>query len=311
MMEREHLREDRIHGNDMYPVSVYPDIQQLNGDSILDCHWHDEMEFTMVTQGSAVFQIDMNRVEVKAGEAVFIHRGEIHAGNLMGDEPCIFSSIVFHSDLLGSHTFDAVQEKFIGPILRKSIQLPYHITTDEAWGSEVLAYLKRIFADHASGTDTCEISTKAYLYLMLARMFEQRKVLPLKSAVNGGTPDKMERLKLVLSYIHKHYPEPLKLKDLADEANMSEGHFCRFFKKLVQKSPVDYINYYRVQQACAQLENTDHKIVDIAMDVGFEHLSYFITTFKKHKNTTPSQYRKIFSENMTLVPVTFTETLLV
>lgn len=50
-MERERLREDRIHGNAMYPVSVYPDIQQLNGDSILDCHWHDEMEFTMVTQG--------------------------------------------------------------------------------------------------------------------------------------------------------------------------------------------------------------------------------------------------------------------
>ena len=308
-MERAQLREDRIHGNAMYPVSVYPDIQQLNGDSILDCHWHDEMEFTMVTQGSAVFQIDMNRYEVKAGEAIFVHRGEIHAGYLKGDEPCVFSSIVFHSDLLGSQSFDAVQEKFIAPILRKNILLPSHITADGGWGSEVLAYLKRIFADHDSGTETCEITTKAHLYLMLARMVEHRAALPLKGAVNGGSPDKVERLKTVLGYIHKRYPEPLKLKDLADAANMSEGHFCRFFKQMVQKSPVDYINYYRVQQACRQLENTDHKIVDIAMDVGFEHLSYFITTFKKHKNTTPSHYRKMFSKNVTIAPDVLTQVL--
>ncbi|CAI6029070.1 HTH-type transcriptional regulator MtrA [Paenibacillus sp. JJ-100] len=307
-MERERLREDRIHGNPMYPVSVYPDIQQLNGDSILDCHWHDEMEFTMVTQGSAVFQIDMNRVEVQAGEAVFIHRGEIHAGYLRSEEPCIFSSIVFHSDLLGSHTFDAVQEKFIGPIVRKNVILPSHITADEAWGREVLEYLQRIFANHAAKTDTCEMSTKAYLYLIFASMFEERKMPSLKGTVNSGSPDKMERLKSVLGYIHRRYPEPLKLKDLADQANMSEGHFCRFFKQLVQKSPVDYINYYRVQQACIQLENTDRKIVDIAMDVGFEHLSYFITTFKKHRHTTPSHYRKMFSKNISVEPATLTPT---
>ncbi|WP_427052589.1 AraC family transcriptional regulator [Paenibacillus sp. TC-CSREp1] len=301
-MERERLREDRIHGNAMYPVSVYPDIQQLNGDSILDCHWHDEMEFTMVTHGSAVFQIDMNRIEVKAGEAIFVHRGEIHAGNLRGTEPCIFSSIVFHSDLLGSHSFDVVQEKFIAPIIRKNVRLPSHITADEAWGAEVLEYLERIFADHAAGAVTCEMTTKAYLYLMFARMFEHRVQLPLKGSVHGGSPDKVERLKSVLGYIHKRYPEQLKLKELADEANMSEGHFCRFFKQMVQKSPVDYINYYRVQQACLQLEHTDHKIVDIAMDVGFEHLSYFITTFKKHKHTTPSHYRKMFTHNLNLEP---------
>lgn len=97
-MERAQLREDRIHGNAMYPVSVYPDIQQLNGDSILDCHWHDEMEFTMVTQGSAVFQIDMNRYEVKAGEAIFVHRGRfmrdtLRAMSLVSSLPLYFIPI--------------------------------------------------------------------------------------------------------------------------------------------------------------------------------------------------------------------------
>ncbi|WP_418041299.1 MULTISPECIES: AraC family transcriptional regulator [Paenibacillus] len=301
-MERERLREDRIHGNAMYPVSVYPDIEQLNGDSILDCHWHDEMEFTMVTQGSAVFQIDMNTVEVKAGEAIFVNRGEIHAGYLKSDLPCVFSSIVFSPELLGSRTFDAVQEKFIRPLVHKTLIPPFHMKPEDDWGSEILLYLQRIFADHANGSETCEMTTKAYLYLIFARMFEHMRPAAVKGTVPTGSHDKVERLKSVLGYIHKRYPEQLKLKELADEANMSEGHFCRFFKQMVQKSPVDYINYYRVQQACYQLENTDHKIVDIAMDVGFEHLSYFITTFKKHKNTTPSQYRKMFYEKVAMEP---------
>ncbi|MBY0218555.1 helix-turn-helix domain-containing protein [Paenibacillus illinoisensis] len=301
-MERERLREDRIHGNPMYPVSVYPDIEQLNGDSILDCHWHDEMEFTMVTQGSAVFQIDMNTVEVKAGEAIFVNRGEIHAGYLKSDLPCVFSSIVFSPELLGSRTFDAVQEKFIRPLVHKTLIPPFHMKPEDDWGREILLYLQRIFADHANGSETCEMTTKAYLYLIFARMFEHMRHAAVKGTVPTGSHDKVERLKSVLGYIHKRYPEQLKLKELADEANMSEGHFCRFFKQMVQKSPVDYINYYRVQQACYQLENTDHKIVDIAMDVGFEHLSYFITTFKKHKNTTPSQYRKMFYEKVAMEP---------
>lgn len=301
-MERERLREDRIHGNAMYPVSVYPDIEQLNGDSILDCHWHDEMEFTMVTQGSAVFQIDMNTVEVKAGEAIFVNRGEIHAGYLKSDLPCVFSSIVFSPELLGSRTFDAVQEKFIRPLVHKTLIPPFHMKPEDDWGREILLYLQRIFAVHANGSETCEMTTKAYLYLIFARMFEHMRPAAVKGTVPTGSHDKVERLKSVLGYIHKRYPEQLKLKELADEANMSEGHFCRFFKQMVQKSPVDYINYYRVQQACYQLENTDHKIVDIAMDVGFEHLSYFITTFKKHKNTTPSQYRKMFYEKVAMEP---------
>ncbi|MCG7377035.1 AraC family transcriptional regulator [Paenibacillus sp. ACRSA] len=302
-MERERLREDRVHGDAMYPVSVYPDIQQLDGDIILDCHWHDEMEFTMVTQGSAVFQIDMNTVEVQAGEAIFVNRGEIHVGYLKGSIPCVFSSIVFSPELLGSRTFDTIQEKFIHPLVHKTLVPPNHIKPSDAWGQEILLYLQRIFAEHATNSETCEMSTKAYLYLIFAQMFEHMRPATTNGILSTGSHDKVERLKSVLSYIHQHYPEALRLKELADEANMSEGHFCRFFKQMVQKSPVDYINYYRVQQACYLLENTDHKIVDIAMDVGFEHLSYFITTFKKHKSTTPSQYRKMFYEKVDVKPM--------
>lgn len=95
-----------------------------------------------------------------------------------------------------------------------------------------------------------------------------------------------------MAYINSHAHEPIRLREIADEIGMSEGHFCRFFKQMVQKSPVEYINYHRIQKACRLLEQSDRKVVDIALDVGFDNLSYFIATFKKWKGLTPSQYRK-------------------
>ena len=106
---------------------------------------------------------------------------------------------------------------------------------EDDWGREILLYLQRIFADHANGSETCEMTTKAYLYLIFARMFEHMRPAAVKGTVPTGSHDKVERLKSVLGYIHKRYPEQLKLKELADEANMSEGHFCRFSSRWYRK----------------------------------------------------------------------------
>lgn len=302
-MNRDMLRENRVHGNPMYPVSIYPNVEQLNGQCILDCHWHDEMEFIVVREGSASFQIDMTTILVKAGEAVFINRGEIHAGYLAeGAASCVFSAVVFSADFLGSQSFDALQEKFINPLIKRQLVPNSHIRGNTPAEKEILHYLDQILAANEAVLPTRELTTKAQLYMILAHMHEQMQIVK-QDSTQAGSHDKVERLKTVLNYIHEHYAQPLKLKQLADLINMSEGHFCRFFKQMVQKSPVEYLNHYRTQKACKQLENTDHKIVDIAMDVGFDNLSYFITVFKQHKGCTPSQYRKEFYEKVNLVTV--------
>lgn len=306
-MNKELLKENRVHGNPMYPVSVYPSVDQLNGDSILDCHWHDEMEFILIESGSAVFHIDMNIYEAQAGDAIFVGSGEIHAGYLQGEERCVFSAIVFDPAWLSSASFDSLQEKMMDPILKRKLLPPRHISRHTEWGRSVLSHIDRILLEHELMKPTMELSTKAHLYLILAEMFAyMQQAADLGNNIAAGSPDKIERLKTALGYIHDHYSEPIKLKDLSEHINMSEGHFCRFFKQMVQKSPIDYINNYRIQRACKLLENTNYKVVDIAMEVGYDNLSYFITLFKKQKKMTPSQYRKLFFEQISLDPVSVT-----
>ncbi|MNC51581.1 HTH-type transcriptional regulator CdhR [compost metagenome] len=88
-----------------------------------------------------------------------------------------------------------------------------------------------------------------------------------------------------------HYSRPISIRELADLIPMSEGQFCRFFKAMTRQTPIEYLNAYRITQANELLRFTDRKIADIAMEVGFGHISYFIKVYRKVMKTTPSRYR--------------------
>ena len=61
---------------------------------------------------------------------------------------------------------------------------------------------------------------------------------------------------------------------------------------MTYRTPIDYLNYYRIERACYQLLTTNHSITEIAYSSGFNDLSYFIKTFKKYKGVTPKNYLK-------------------
>ena len=79
---------------------------------------------------------------------------------------------------------------------------------------------------------------------------------------------------------------------LADAAGLSAKYLCRIFSQLTGKSPVEYLNEYRIERACAMLSDTELSILDIGYSCGFNDQSYFIKTFKKQKGMTPGAYRK-------------------
>lgn len=67
---------------------------------------------------------------------------------------------------------------------------------------------------------------------------------------------------------------------------MNRNYFCRFFKEKVGKTPFSYLNEYRVNQAASQLLSTRLPITEIALNAGFENMSYFIRQFRRCKGCT-------------------------
>ena len=98
-------------------------------------------------------------------------------------------------------------------------------------------------------------------------------------------------LKSVFSYIEKHYMEPVTLEALAECIPLNKNYFCKFFKEKVGKTPFAYLNEYRINQAAAQLLKTPAPITEVALNNGYENISYFVRQFKHYKHCTPSDFR--------------------
>lgn len=67
---------------------------------------------------------------------------------------------------------------------------------------------------------------------------------------------------------------------------------CAIFREQLRKSPVEYLNEYRLNKSVELLTNTDKSILEIAYDTGFSNSSYYTEIFGGRFGCTPSQYRK-------------------
>jgi AraC-like DNA-binding protein len=74
-------------------------------------------------------------------------------------------------------------------------------------------------------------------------------------------------------------------------SGFSESYFMSFFRQYVGMSCISYINHYRIQKAAHALEETSGPVMEIAMDHGFDNISYFNLQFRREFGMTPRQFR--------------------
>lgn len=292
-MAKNILKETAHYGDSMFPIYSY-DINIGDKTNLLNCHYHDEIEFILIISGSAVFQIESSSYEVNPGEIIIIGTGELHSAyKSINDSNCICKSLVFNIEMLSSKSSDAIQIKFINPLINNQLILPHHLICNNDNEIAIRTFLKDLITTLDSKENNFELMAKSYLYMIFSKVMLMVTSKDTRELINNNSTNKIDNIKHILDYIHINYNKPLTIKELSSELNMSEGHFCRIFKSITFKTPIDYLNYYRTTKAQDLLLSSDKKILEICMDVGFNNLSYFINIFKKNTGYTPSIFRKI------------------
>ena len=97
----------------------------------------------------------------------------------------------------------------------------------------------------------------------------------------------------VMDYIHKNYDKDITLEELSRLANYSSSYFSSLFKAVTSNSYLEYLNHYRIKKSMELLKNTDKKVIDIAVSVGFQNVSNFNRMFKNMIGMSPTDYRKL------------------
>jgi AraC family transcriptional regulator len=106
----------------------------------------------------------------------------------------------------------------------------------------------------------------------------------------GGLPG--FKLRKVTELMAAHLEEEFSLVRLAREADMSEFHFSRLFKRTTGLTPSQYFIHLRMEKARRLLRETNQSVIEIGLDVGYTSPSHFAQIFRREVGISPSEYRR-------------------
>ncbi len=279
------LYETILHKTDTAPYSIHYTEAEKDYEPVLYLHWHDEMEFLLLTQGHIYFHIEDRVYELHAGEAIFIPPGLLHYANNAGHEQPIFYAFVLSGEFLFPSMDTYSYNTYVLPVMHNNLSLASIISDDIFWQKDILQHLTQIFFNHEPNT----LFVRGHAMLLWDNLYNYH-IHNIKS--QESTSMQSESLINALSYIQKNYEYSITLKQLAQTAHLSEGQFCRSFKEFTGLSPFHYLIRYRILQSCTLLLETNHRITQIALSCGFNNVSYYNRAFQKLMNMTPKEYRK-------------------
>jgi AraC-like DNA-binding protein len=113
---------------------------------------------------------------------------------------------------------------------------------------------------------------------------------PERSGWLAGAKD--QAVGQALACFHRHPSRAWTLVELAKEAGVSRTVLAERFTRLMGRSPLAYLARWRLQWAARLLETTDHNVLQIALDVGYESEAAFSRAFKREFEVPPARYRR-------------------
>jgi AraC-like DNA-binding protein/mannose-6-phosphate isomerase-like protein (cupin superfamily) len=284
----EDLREPMDMPDPYFPIKMHLCKADEIGKIVFPHHWHKHMEFIYITEGKAMIECNSNSMVVNQGEFVIINSNDIHYGVSMSENLSYYAMIADIS-LLHSQTIDAIETKFITPIIQNSILFQNHITNDTEIQNCILALIHEIQNKELG----YELAIKSQLYSMMTILFRKYVVKVLSENQYILRIKNLERFHPVFKHIEENYMEGISVQKLADNVGLSRYHFSRLFKELTDRTVIEYINLIRIHKSEYLLRNTAMNVSEVASATGFNDIYYFSRSFKKHKNISPSALRRI------------------
>ena len=279
--------EKKQHGTREFPAEYYY-VDHQHPRYVMAFHWHTEWELIRINQGRFHNHADEREICANAGDVILLRDSMLHGGT---PENCIYECFVF--DLQGLfRSMDAIKQ-YLRPIYQMDIlpHIYYPVDTDPAFASIVSSLFNACAELDSKSITGYELSQLGNLCSLFGHIL-QNKLYDIAPGKPLNMSSRVDQIKAVLTYIEQNYQKNITLNSLDDIAVMNPNYFCRAFQEITQQTPMDYVIFYRIEQAASLLTSTSQAIMDIALACGFNDHSYFTKAFKRLKGVTPRAYRK-------------------
>lgn len=283
-----HLNERKAYFHEQYPLLM---------------HQHDFHEVNIIVKGNGRHYIKNKNYPAKVGDVFFIPPFIRHGyWTDKPDEMQIFHLLIEKS-LLTNYQMEI--NRFPGFHILFEIEPHIRQNTDDANISinigktrfnSFIQKMKELIETEKQHFDGADILFNLKAVCLLC---ELSSLVDMEHVVHVENNNSEEILNIIQSteYINANYSEKLTLESLTKIACMSVSTYCKYFKKIMGESPMEYLKKIRIKHAAEKLSNSSNSISTIAMDCGFFDSSHFIKYFKEYTGKTPVEYRNDIARN--------------
>ena len=235
----------------------------------------DHLMLCVDGQGYAV--IEGQQAHLRAGELLIIPRNVEHTYWAADDNPWS----IYWVHLLGEDV-----GYYIDRIPRRGQPVPVEATAQDEAVRLFRYCLDALYEGYSLPTLIYAAQSVQHILSLLLYRNHSLPIEPRKKNWRSN-------LDSIIQFMQDHLDEPLRLEDLAREADLSVSHFSELFRAQTGQSPVAYFIHLRVRFACRLLDLSEKPIKVVAMETGYRDPYYFSRVFKKAMGISPEKYRAI------------------
>jgi AraC family transcriptional regulator, transcriptional activator of pobA len=252
-------------------------------DMIQELHRHDFFFILALQKGAGYHEIDFTQYEV-GNHSVFLMRpGQVHQLTLKAGSEGYLAQFEFD--------FFSAQNKLSHQLLR-TVSSKIFCKLDNNRFKKLEQVLTYIFTEYSGKEEGYKEVIKSNLNIFFTELMRHRQ----NEKISSGdiNPYTQEQLEIFLELLETHIATHKQVSKYADMMHLSAYQLNAITRTSLDKTPSELINEHIILEAKRNLLATTNQVNQIADDLGYEDVSYFIRFFKKHTGHSPEAFRENF-----------------
>lgn len=247
-------------------------------------HRHNYYEFFLVCSGNATHYINFREKPIQTGTFALIRPDDAHSFH-KGTKDFSFYNLLVSKAAMDTCLAFLGNQSGVYQMLENEVP-PVQLQPGEL--TNLIKTFEHLTVAHGLNIDYFDTQLKIAVINLLSNFF-LKPLLRLPREIPNW-------LGLVVLEMQKPQNYQEGLEALYRVSQKSPEYLCRIFKKHLNKTPTEFINDIRIDNAKFALEYTNHSIMEISADVGYENLSHFYHQFKKRTGMSPKAFREYLSQ---------------
>lgn len=246
-------------------------------------HWHQCVELLYISKGYGIVVVDNQHYTARPGRLFIFPPFRLHKVHVDDSEKNHYHRTTMHIEQSvvesALHAFPRHQAQFAALAASNVPAQVYDL-------SERADFMETILTQFDAIDATGHYPAYEVAFLMMQIM----AFLPAQP--QSLVSQQQTVASRIMSWIEIYYSEKFSLDELAQAMGLSRSYTSRVFHQQTGGSIQEFLLTRRIKRSCDLLRTTADSIDAIAIAVGFNEVTYFITCFKKMMHQTPLQYRK-------------------